>query len=337
MFLMFFILYFASIFSPLMFSTKPLSNLKDTGKRGMKYRLNNQIVLISGGSQGLGREFAIKYFHESNSKIIILSRSVERLQNTCKEIAEEVNNLDDTFDSNKRLFYYPCDASSYKSVLSLFIKLEERKLIPTQVFMCAGGSIPKLFVDLTPEELENGINMNYNATLYLSHISLKYGVSHLIMISSEVALYPFIGYSQYAPLKQSLRSLASILRQEHQDKRISCIYPGNFLSEGYDKEHQTKPEITKLLEGPSSPISSERCCNRITRWLKHGYDDVTTDLIGWYLMSCDMGVGKHSRLQPLWFIAWIIGTISNLLIVPVYMLYCEQEIGRWFRKQKETE
>lgn len=58
----------------------------------MKFTLEDQVVLITGGSQGLGKEFAKKYYNEAeNTKIIIVSRSEARLLDTCNEIRIEAH------------------------------------------------------------------------------------------------------------------------------------------------------------------------------------------------------------------------------------------------------
>ena len=316
----------------------------------MKYNLDKQVVLITGGSQGLGREFANKYYKKSkNSKIIIVSRSEKKLLDATNSITgkdldgdkrllkaskhnEEVTVEEN--DSGNELYYYPCDLSDYRAVGELFDIMEDRNLMPTQILSCAGGSTPKLFTDLTSRELELGIDMNYKTTLYLAHLaSQKVPKCHLILFSSVTAFFPFIGYSQYAPLKGSIKALASILRQELPTMRVSVVYPGNFQSEGYDLENSTKPEITKTIEGASVPISCEECCEKIIWWLKYGYDDITTDFIGWFLMSLDMGLNKHNK-SPLWLLQLLIGAIANITAVPVHMLICSFQIKSSFKKKQ---
>ncbi|CDO95284.1 unnamed protein product [Kluyveromyces dobzhanskii CBS 2104] len=317
------------------------------------FSCSGQVILISGGSQGLGESFAKRFVQgensgssdDTNNKVIIVSRSESKLQKACERIGVDGISLEQYVqgkDQNKNgnengacLVYHSCDISSYTSVEAMFALLRKSELIPTQVYMCAGGSIPKLFVDLTPEELQNGITMNYTTAVNLSHVSLKHNVPHLLFFSSEVAFFPFIGYSQYAPLKQSIRSLVSVLRQEHSDKRITCVYPGNFQSEGYDLENMTKPSITKEIEGPSHPVTAAECRDKIISSINWGLDEITTDSIGWILMACDQGFNKHNTKQFMFIFSWIIGAILNITVVPIYMLICKFQIYQW-KKNKNT-
>lgn len=309
---------------------------------GVKYTLEDQVVLISGGSQGLGKQFALKYYQETiNSKIIIVSRNDQRLASTIEEITagkQEPKQLTLTksWTDEDRIGYIPCDLSDHRLVAQLFDILAANDLKLTQILACAGGSTPKLFKDLTDEELEAGVKMNYLTTLYLSHKAAQlFPRCHLILFSSETAFYPFIGYAQYAPLKGSVKSLTSILRQELPDMRITCVYPGNFDSEGYAVEATTKPSITKEIDGASDVITCEECCNRIVRWLRRGYDDIIVDFIGWILMSTDMGLNKHHNRSFLWILQLLIGTLANLIIVPIYMAISYRDIKKWHKKQDE--
>lgn len=305
----------------------------------MKYELEDQIVLITGGSQGLGKQFAHKYLNETTrSKIVVVSRSANKLQDAIKDIGGEPRRLQKTNlldNHNDRIWYTACDLSVPTAVNELFETLFECKLLPTQILACAGGAAPKLIADSTGRELEIGVQNNYLTALYISHkVAQLLPHCHLILFSSEAAFFPFIGYSQYTPMKVAVKSLAFILRQELPEARVSCIYPGNFLSEGYAIEETTKPSITKEIEGSSEAITSAECCNKIVWWLEKGYDDITSDFIGWILMSLDMGLNKNNNNSFLWIAQLIIGVIGNLLIVPIYMVFLSWDIKKWHKKQQ---
>lgn len=308
-----------------------------------KFPVEHQTLLVTGGSQGLGKQFARKYFAEGTANtVIVVSRSAAKLAAAVKDItgqdAQELT-VDLEFDSKERnMFYIPCDLSDYHATERMYELLLERNLSPTQVMLCAGGSTPKLFKDLTGDELVTGVQVNYMTCLNLAHVLTRKHSSlpHVIFFSSETAFFPFIGYSQYAPMKQSIKALVMILRQEFPESRISCVYPGNFESEGFEVETLTKPEITKSIEGASTPISCDECCNKIVYWLDKGYDDITTDFIGWVLMSTDMGLNKHNNNSFLWILQLLLGCIANLIVVPIYMAMCHWEIKGWLKKQHRS-
>ncbi|SCU86997.1 LADA_0E01398g1_1 [Lachancea dasiensis] len=304
-----------------------------------KFSLNNQVIVIAGGSQGLGKEFARKFFQEgSNNTVVVVSRSRTKLQKAVcditgeKESLELTNGFRTTTNGASSLVYAVCDLAEYEQVEKLQELLESCSLVPTIVKLCAGGSTPGLFKDLKGHDLELGVKVNYMTCVNLAHVAVRHWpCAHLVFFSSEVAFFPFIGYSQYAPLKQSIKALVAILRQECPQQRISCVYPGNFDSEGYVLENQTKPSITKEIEGASDAIPCEECSNRIVRFLKWGYDDITTDFIGWFLMCTDMGLNKQNNVSIGWPLQWVLGVICNLIVVPIYMLICKFQIRSWHK------
>ncbi|CEP64735.1 3-dehydrosphinganine reductase LALA0_S13e01838g [Lachancea lanzarotensis] len=309
-----------------------------------RFALDNQVVLVAGGSQGLGKEFARKFHQEgSNTITIIVSRSRSKLEQATREIsgeqlAQELTGGLELARGSNRILFSPCDVADYVQVERLREKLDSSSLKPTVVLLCAGGSHPELFKDLKPEELELGVKVNYLTCTNLAHVAVRHWQSaHLVFFSSATAFFPFIGYSQYAPLKQSIKALVAILRQECSQHRISCVYPGNFDSEGYALENETKPAITREIEGPSDALSCETCCNRIVKQLQMGYDDIVTDFIGWVLMSTDMGLNKQNNVSIGWPLQWILGIVANLIIVPVYMLICKFQIRKWHKScEKKT-
>lgn len=50
--------------------------------------LENKVIVVTGGGSGLGKAMT-KYFMELGAKVVITSRDLEKLQNTCKELETE--------------------------------------------------------------------------------------------------------------------------------------------------------------------------------------------------------------------------------------------------------
>ncbi|XBW37637.1 hypothetical protein QEN19_003219 [Hanseniaspora menglaensis] len=301
----------------------------------------NQTIIITGGSQGLGLELArYHYSSEPDKIIVIISRSENKLIKACNKITENNFRAFESLEnlgknSQIRLFYQPTDLSDYEQVEKLKPLLLKLPKI-ARTYLTAGGAYVKLFKDHTLKELQQGINMNYSASLFLTHVLLQNNLcKHLCFFSSEVSFFPFIGYISYTPLKTSLKALVNILRQEYPIVRISNIYPGNFASEGYIEENLTKPDITKSIEGSSNPISVEECRKIIISNLNKGYDDIVTDFIGWVLMSCDMGLNKNWNYSKFWILQLFLGLFANLLIVPFYMVYLNWDIKRYLKHSKQ--
>ncbi|KAG7194184.1 3-dehydrosphinganine reductase [Scheffersomyces spartinae] len=266
--------------------------------------LSGKTAVVLGASQGLGAEFGRRLYLEGCSVIL-----VARTESKLKKHKDAIQATDKVIPPECTISYAVCDVSDYDSVLGFFHKMMAIENIdPDYVFSFVGLAIPKLFNDLTKEDLVSGYQTNYVANANVAHVFVnqvmainkqtsrkQFKKRVLCMCSSVVSFYPVIGYSSYAPSKAALDSLCTILRAELKpyNFRVATIFPGNFESEGYIQEEKTKPEITKIVEGPSTPITVEKCADIILDKLNKGYDTITTDTIGW-IVSC-FGLGMYPR------------------------------------------
>lgn len=303
------------------------------------FQPEGKVALIVGASQGIGVEIAYKLY-ERNCSVILVARRESKLKQQVARIEKEVG------ERNASVSFVTCDVADYERCVDLWNTVTERGQDPDFVFCCAGSSIPKLFQDLSSQDISNGINVNYSTAVNIVHSGFKHVLSanepieqvlfkqrHVILFSSVVSFFPFIGYAQYAPMKSAIQSLSTILRQElgPYNYRVSCIFPGNFMSEGFEEEEKTKPEITKEIEGPSNPILGAQCADIILKGLDRGYDTVTTDLIGWFLSCSSLGV-----LPRCWGLFQVIVSLVLLIFAPVAMWVIQGNIMSYFKKHRKS-
>ncbi|KAK6463479.1 3-ketosphinganine reductase [Scheffersomyces coipomensis] len=302
------------------------------------FKPDGKVAVIIGGSQGVGADLALKLYSQ-NCSVVLVARTMRNLQNQATRIKQTVGH-----SKTCKLVCLPCDVSKYEDTVKLWQEIIiNRKLDPDFIFCCAGSSIPKLFEDLTGNDISAGISINYNTCVNATHTAFKqilasnskvarkdFKSRHIIFFSSVVSFYPFIGYVQYAPLKAAVQSLSIILRQElgPYNFRISCVFPGNLQSEGYEEEQKTKPEITKTIEGSSVAIPGEECAELILDQLSKGYDTVTTDFIGWVLGCSVLGV-----LPRNWSIFQILISFIFSIIAPLANWVVYRDIIAFFEKK----
>lgn len=291
-------------------------------------------ALIVGASQGVGADIALRLY-EQDCTVILVARTESKLEQQVAQIVQRAGEKTNSHGKSS-IEYYVCDAADYDQCNAMWNSLVvSRDIDPDFVFCCAGSSIPKLFGDLTGKELTTGVNVNYSTAVNIVHAGHKATLAkhaklrpeqfkkrHLVFFSSTVASYPFIGYAQYAPSKAAISSLSIILRQELGpfNYRVSCVYPGNFESEGYAEEQLTKPEITKTIEGSSKAIPSLECCDMVLDKLSKGYDAIYTDFIGWVLASLVLGVNPRC-----WGFFQVVISFLFLIIAPIanYVVYLD--------------
>ena len=299
------------------------------------FQPQGKCALIVGASQGLGAELARKLYSKGCT-VILVARTQAKLKLVVDEIEKEKIETGDP-----KALYIAADVSKYDQCLQLWQEIDEAGLDPDFIFCCAGSTICKLFEDLTGADLAQGVNVNYMTALNVTHSGFRHVLSkgtiakkrHVIFFSSVVSFFTFAGYSQYAPLKSALESLSISLRQEMgpYGYRISCVFPGNFASEGFEEEQKTKPQITKDIEGPSKPISTEKCADIVIDKLSKGYDTITTDSIGW-LLSCSV----LGMLPRQWGFFQIIVSFLFLLIAPIVNWVIYRDVEKYFKKREEA-
>ncbi|GEQ67469.1 hypothetical protein JCM33374_g1134 [Metschnikowia sp. JCM 33374] len=312
-----------------------------------KFNPNGKTALVVGASQGVGADIALRLY-EKGCSVVLVARTESKLK---KQVARILENAPKPKDSTKikepktTATYYACDMTDYEACEKMWqALLVDQKVDPDFTFCCAGSSIPKLFGDLTGAELASGMSTNYLTaanTIHAGHkavvqqnkgaLPAEFKPRHIILFSSTVASFPFIGYGQYAPCKAALQSLSIILRQElfSYNYRVSCVYPGNFESEGYTEEQKTKPEITKKIEGASVAIPSMQCCDIVLDRLAKGYDSIYTDFIGWVLASSVLGVTPRC-----WGFFQVIVSLIFSIVAPIVNIFIYMDIKASFRESK---
>ncbi len=294
-------------------------------------------VVISGASQGLGRALA-ELLHAQGASLVLLARSKAVLDEIAAQHNANVKANPNSKD-NQFTLAYPIDLTDAAASEQLAHDLTARGIVPDTLICCAGSSTPKLFTDLTIKELDAGIDTNYKTTVYLVHALLPLlttnSSSTLVITSSTVAFYPVPGYGQYSPLKTALRALADTLAMElhPQGVNVHAFFPGNFASEGYAIENTTKPEITSIIEGPSTPITPTECAQKLLNGINRGEAYIHTDIVGWLLASFSLGLSPRCwwPLIPLQMLAAVLGVIIGRFVA----LFHRSQVDAHFHQHKQ--
>lgn len=120
----------------------------------------NKIILITGGTGGLGKSLALKYAKEGG-KIINLSRNVEKMENLNNKL-REINNLNNKF--------YKVDVSKYQDIKDVKDKLLRENNMPNVIINNAAGNFLSTFENLTPNGWNRIIDIVLNGSFNIYHI-----------------------------------------------------------------------------------------------------------------------------------------------------------------------
>ncbi|CAO3594995.1 unnamed protein product [Absidia cylindrospora] len=249
---------------------------------------------ITGGSSGLGRSLAIE-LAKAGADITIVARKLEELENAVLEIK--------TIRISKSDFI-SADVTSKEDVVRAFDEAKTKMdRNPDCVFACAGASYPRFFLDYSLEDFDKSIHLNYLGQVYVAHqaatrmrdSAIKDG--KIVFVSSMLGMLSFVGYGSYSPAKFAVRGLADTLRNELKQYGIGVhiFFPGGIRSPGFDKENETKPDVTKEIEGTNEPQTAEDCAKSLMKGLYTGNYMIMVDFISEVLRCTTRGVAPSNN------------------------------------------
>eukprot|EP01117_Protostelium_nocturnum_P006776 TRINITY_DN2433_c0_g1_i1.p1 TRINITY_DN2433_c0_g1~~TRINITY_DN2433_c0_g1_i1.p1 ORF type:complete len:333 (+),score=138.73 TRINITY_DN2433_c0_g1_i1:71-1069(+) len=229
-------------------------------------------VVITGGSSGLGLSLASQ-LAELGSNVSLIARSKEKLEKARSEVNERGKLRG---RSGKFVDVFSADVSEYKSISSAIDSSIKSFGTPDVLIINAGSSRPGYFLEIPVEDMEKEVKLNYlggvnTVKAALPSMAKKEG-GHINFVSSAAALYPFVGYANYAATKCAVKGLAEALRNELilYNIDVSIYYPSGIDTEGFAEEQKTKPEETKKIEGAASHMTPEQAAKILVKGFQSG-------------------------------------------------------------------
>lgn len=187
---------------------------------------------------------------------------------------------------------------------------------PDIVWCVAGASYPKLFLETPAAKMRQQMDVNFWTCVDMAQAVLaawlapsagKGAERHLIFTSSVVAFYPVAGYAPYAPSKAAIKSLSDTLAQEvllyGDEVKIHTVFPGTISSPGLDRENETKPAITHILEESDPVQTPEVVAAQAIAGLEKGEYLVTVGWLGAAMRACAWGGSARNN--------WVLDTIMT--------------------------
>lgn len=176
------------------------------------------IIIITGGSKGIGKALAKKYASE-NYKVYSLSRSITDLESV-NQLSVDLSNLKETTDKFSFLF----DDILKEEISSITLINNAGRL----------GAISNL-ENLEAEDIATTINLNTTTPLVLSGIFIDRTKEltckkQIINISSGAARSAYQGWSVYCTSKAAIDMMTRAIAEEQSiiTNSVKCvsIYPG---------------------------------------------------------------------------------------------------------------
>ncbi|TFY74731.1 hypothetical protein EWM64_g9281 [Hericium alpestre] len=297
----------------------------DVDKHVRKFKLVAQGQ--AGGSSGLGLAVA-KELASQGAHVSIVARDKGRLTAALGEIESCRASEDQVFQSfSHSLFTADESRAALEDVVA-----KHDGLSPDAIFLCAGKSVPKFFLEYTDEELSEGMDYGYWCQAWTARAATRMMVQQgrkgkIVFVSSLLGMMTIPGYASYAPAKHALRGLADMLRMELllYNIDVHIFFPPTMYGSAFDEEKKTRPWITSKLEESDDALTPEQATaallkvggNFITdlfrassreaaprnNWLLDGvYDLIAYISIPFWLSGVDKQVRAH-REQHLQYLA----------------------------------
>ncbi len=187
--------------------------------------LADRIVLITGASDGIGREAAITYARYG-AQVVLLGRNGEKLQQVC----EQINKLQ---ANSARWFVLDLETATADSCRQLAEDIAGQLPRLDGVLHNAGLLGEVVTMDKQPPDLwQQVMQVNVNSTFFLTQallpLLLKSDSASLILTSSSVGSQGRAGWGAYSVSKFATEGMMQVLADEYDPAklRVNCIDPG---------------------------------------------------------------------------------------------------------------
>ncbi|WP_082234341.1 2,4-dienoyl-CoA reductase [Halobacillus massiliensis] len=209
--------------------------------------MKDQVVIITGGSSGMGLYMAERFLNEG-AKVAITGRSLERLQQAREKIAE---------GREERLLLIEMDVREPEQVEQMVEQTVNTYGTIDHLVNNAAGNFIVPAEELSPNGWNSVINIVLNGTFYCSQAVGKYWIEHNVKgsILNMVATYAWgagAGVVHSASAKAGVLTLSRTLAVEWGSKygiRVNAIAPGPIeRTGGADKLFQSEKAAQRTLK-----------------------------------------------------------------------------------------
>ncbi|KAG8169758.1 hypothetical protein KVR01_000503 [Diaporthe batatas] len=319
------------------------------------FPVNGRTVLITGGSQGTGRE-AAHQLAQRGANVVIVARDAKKLEHALQYISSGAASPE-----TQRFHHISADLTAPETCARVIAETSKWNSgqPPDIVWCCAGIAHPTLFVDTDVSEFKTHMDNNYFTSVYMAHAILRAWLRtdpqsklqsttsptkseslaprHIIFTSSLLAFYGVAGYAPYNPSKAALRSLSDSISQEMNlyaganpglpQIKVHTIFPATIITESSVTENEIKSDLTKMLEESDKGQTPHEVARKSIEGLENGLELITSDFQTRCLMSCSLGASVRGGLWK-GLCDWVLGSVM-LLVAVLVRRDMDRKVWKW--------
>ncbi len=218
--------------------------------RSFEQAYRGKLVLITGGSSGIGKALAL-LLDAAGARLWLLARRREALSEVQAHMRGDCRVLS-------------TDVSDWQQVQAAIAEIQRVSGAPDVIINSAGITRPGYVQELPIEVFRQMMEVNYLGTVHVIKAALPAmltrGSGQIINISSVAGFLGVFGYTAYGASKYAVRGFSDTLRAELKPLgiRVSIVFPPDTDTPQLTYEAPFKPPETKALAGNAGLLSAEQ-------------------------------------------------------------------------------
>ncbi|GAB4404948.1 MAG: hypothetical protein OHK0053_30630 [Microscillaceae bacterium] len=208
------------------------------------HKIQDKIVLITGGAQGIGKLLGQKCLQEGAKALVIWDLNAELLHQTAEAFRAE----------GYTVYPYQVDVSQVHQIEAQAARVLDEVGRVDLLFNNAGIVVGKLFKEHQASDIDRTLQINVAGVMHVARVflpaMLEAGTGHIVNIASASSLTPNPKMSVYAASKWAVlgwsESLRLELEREGKDLHVTTVLP-SYINTGMFSGVKA-PLITPILD-----------------------------------------------------------------------------------------
>lgn len=213
-------------------------------------RFQDQIVVVTGASRGIGKELA-RAFAAEGAKVACVATTLAGAEASANELGNGAKG-------------FGCDVSDVESVTALVEAVTESMGTPSVLVNNAGITRDTLMLRMKDDDWDRVLDVNLKGAFLLirgfSKTMMKARYGRIVNLSSVIGLHGGTGQANYAASKAGLIGLTMSVAKEYGSRNITCnaVAPGFIESDmTHDLPEEFKNDVIKRAPAGRLGLASD--------------------------------------------------------------------------------